>query len=92
MVTKARIRGEAQYSLFCSVVDRTVCWFFCRGSGLDRTKSIIHRRGDSFSSLRSDEGGETSESMEPRPIFFLHGVGLGLVSYYAASSLASGYP
>ncbi|CAL8465236.1 g4771 [Coccomyxa elongata] len=51
-----------------------------RSAGLLRQKSIIHRRGDSFSSLRSDEGEDNAEE-EPRPIFFLHGVGLGLVPY-----------
>ncbi len=49
-----------------------------RGGGLLRQKSIIHRRGDSFSSLRSDEADDCAEA-EPRPIFFMHGVGLGLV-------------
>ncbi|EIE23278.1 hypothetical protein COCSUDRAFT_47573 [Coccomyxa subellipsoidea C-169] len=51
-----------------------------RGGGLLRQKSIIHRRGDSFSSLRSDEADDCAEA-EPRPIFFMHGVGLGLVPY-----------
>jgi len=55
-----------------------VAVFGCSSAGLLRQKSVIHRRGDSFSSLRSDAA-EDSGDAEPRPIFFLHGVGLGLV-------------
>jgi hypothetical protein len=41
---------------------------------------VIHRRGDSFSSLRSEEGeADAPDAPGPRPIFFIHGVGLGLV-------------
>lgn len=44
----------------------------------------VHRRGDSCSSLRSEDGreGEMSDP-GPRPVFFLHGVGLGMVSLSA---------
>ena len=41
-------------------------------------RSVVHRRGDSCSSLRSEDGGDASDP-GPRPIFFLHGVGLGMV-------------
>ena len=58
---------------------------------LQRTRSVIHRRGDSFSSLRSDEGGdgEPDQAAGPRPIFFIHGVGLGLVRRHAFEQSAS---
>ena len=61
---------------------------------LQRTRSVIHRRGDSFSSLRSDEGhdAEPDQAPGPRPIFFIHGVGLGLVRCRAFSQYASTLP
>lgn len=44
----------------------------------------VHRRGDSCSSLRSEDGREGGMSDPgPRPVFFLHGVGLGMVSFSA---------
>ena len=52
----------------------------CRSAELLRTRSIIHRRGDSFSSLRSDDDVGDLGDFEQRPLFFMHGVGLGLVS------------
>ncbi len=51
----------------------------CRSAELLRTRSIIHRRGDSFSSLRSDDDAGDMDDFEQRPLFFMHGVGLGLV-------------
>ena len=57
-----------------------------RSGDLFRTRSIIHRRGDSFSSLRSDENAGDLEDTEQRPLFFMHGVGLGLVSVPRPSS------
>lgn len=51
----------------------------CRSAELLRTRSIIHRRGDSFSSLRSDDDVGDVDDFEQRPLFFMHGVGLGLV-------------
>ena len=56
-----------------------------RSGDLLRTRSIIHRRGDSFSSLRSDENAGDLEDPEQRPLFFMHGVGLGLVSVHCLS-------
>ena len=56
-----------------------------RSGDLFRTRSIIHRRGDSFSSLRSDENAGDLEDSEQRPLFFMHGVGLGLVSVHCLS-------
>lgn len=55
----------------------------CRSAELLRTRSIVHRRGDSFSSLRSDDDGGDLDDFEQRPLFFMHGVGLGLVSHTA---------
>lgn len=46
---------------------------------MDLGRCGVHRRGDSCTSLRSEEGGEANDP-GPRPIFFLHGVGLGMVS------------
>ena len=62
----------------------------CRYEGLQRTQSIIHRRGDSFSSLRSEDGAADGgpDARGPRPIFFMHGVGLGLVSLERLNAFA----
>jgi len=58
----------------------------CRTAELLRTRSIIHRRGDSFSSLRSDDDVGDLDDFEQRPLFFIHGVGLGLVSHCPSQS------
>ena len=63
-----------------SVLDDDVS-SLCRSAELLRTRSIIHRRGDSFSSLRSDDDVGDLDDFEQRPLFFMHGVGLGLVSH-----------
>jgi len=61
--------------------------------GLARTLSRVHRRGDSFSSMRHLEGAAAAAAAAParaaaaaaaavaaeRPLVFIHGVGLGLV-------------
>ena len=61
--------------------------------GLARTLSRVHRRGDSFSSMRHLEGQAAAAAAAPgraaaaaaaavaaeRPLVFIHGVGLGLV-------------
>jgi hypothetical protein len=39
----------------------------------------IHRRGDSVSSFRRSDDQEASVPASARPIFFIHGVGFGLV-------------
>lgn len=48
--------------------------------GSDSRLGSIHRRGDSVSSFRRSEDSELPSESAIRPLFFIHGVGFGLVS------------
>ncbi|BDA49445.1 hypothetical protein COCOBI_14-0620 [Coccomyxa sp. Obi] len=68
-------RSSVDIDVDASLQDRDARTFMM-GMG----RAGVHRRGDSCSSLRSEEGGDISDP-GPRPVFFLHGVGLGMVPY-----------
>ncbi len=71
MLARCRRTGSKE----CLWHRRDACSFMM---GMGRA---VHRRGDSCSSLRSEDSRDREASEPgPRPVFFLHGVGLGMVS------------